>query len=136
MSNPQTSATAVAQEGQTDLPISNKSGLSDVDVHRIAAAVCERLSKVQPPTSSETRYWSVELAAHECGQVSKRTFAEWMADGSITYYKKKGRVLIDPKLLDEELSKFRRRRSPKRRKRQPQQQTPALAQAPISGQLG
>jgi hypothetical protein len=110
----------------------NSHVLTEADVQRIAEAVCKIL---QPPASSDTRYWSVERAAHECGEVSKRTFAQWMADGKIRIRPIGGRVLIDPKMLEEDLAKYQVRRISKRRKHQPQKQTPALAQAPLSGQM-
>ena len=67
-------------------------------------------------TQGDSRYWSPERAAYEC-DVCERTFAEWMAVGKVRFYKPCGRVLIDPKELKEDLTKFRRRRTPKRRKR-------------------
>ena len=102
--------------------------LTEADVQRIAAAVCEKLGTIR----SDSRYWSPERAAYECS-VSERTFAEWMAEGKISFFKVGRRVLIDPKLLDEDLAKYLQRRTPKRRKRQTQPQTSALAAAPNYG---
>ena len=102
--------------------------LTEADVQRIAAAVCEKLGTIR----SDSRYWSPERAAYECS-VSERTFAEWMAEGKISFFKVGRRVLIDPKLLDEDLAKYLQRRMPKRRKRQTQ--TSALAADHDSGLL-
>ena len=109
---------------------SEQTTLTDADVQRIAAAVCEKLGT----NRSDTRYWNIERAAHEC-TVDKRTFAEWMARGKVSFYKIKRRVFIDPKLMHEELAPYLQRRTPKRRKRQTQQQTSALAADQDSGLL-
>jgi len=57
-----------------------------------------------------------ERAAKECS-VSERTFADWRAAGKVRFYKVGRRVLIKPSELQEDLTKFRRQRMPKRRMR-------------------
>ena len=109
---------------------SEQSTLTEADVQRIATAVCEKLGTVR----SDTRYWSIERAAHECG-VSKRAFADWMEKGKVSFYKPDRRVFIDPQLMHEELAPYLQRRTPKRRKRQTQPQTSALAADQDSGLL-
>jgi len=99
---------------------SEPSTLTETDVQRIATAVCKKLDTIR----SDTRYWSIDRAAHEC-IMSKRAFADCMAQGKVRFHKVGRRVLIDPKLLDEDLAKYLQRRTPKRRKRQTQ--TSALA---------
>ena len=129
-----TNANAVCVDGadRVEMPSSvvpvEQSTLTDADVQRIAEAVCEKLGTIR----SDSRYWSPERAAYECS-VSERTFAEWMAEGKISFFKVGRRVLIDPKLLDEDLAKYLQRRMPKRRKRQTQ--TSALAADHDSGLL-
>ena len=66
--------------------------------------------------TKNSRYWSPERAAVEC-TVSNRTFAEWIADGKVRFYKVGRRVLIDPTELKEDLTKFHRRKTPKRQMR-------------------
>ena len=105
-----------------------QSTLTEADVQRIAAAVCEKLGT----NHSDTRYWSIDRAAYECS-MSKRAFADCMAKGKVRFHKVGRRVLIDPKLLDEDLAKYLQRRMPKRRKRQTQ--TSALAADHDSGLL-
>ena len=129
-----TNANAVCVDGadRVEMPSSvvpvEQSTLTDADVQRIAEAVCEKLST----NRSDTRYWNIERAAHEC-TVDKRTFAEWMAKGKVSFYKINRRVFIDPKLMHEELAPHLQRRLPKRRKRRTQ--TSALAADHDSGLL-
>ena len=131
-----TNANAVCVDGadRVEMPSSvvpvEQSTLTDADVQRIAEAVCEKLGTVR----SDTRYWSIERAAHECG-VSKRAFADWMEKGKVSFYKPDRRVFIDPQLMHEELAPYLQRRTPKRRKRQTQPQTSALAADQDSGLL-
>ena len=66
--------------------------------------------------TKNSRYWSPERAAVEC-TVSNRTFAEWLAEGKVRFYKVGRRVLINPTELTEDLTKFRRRKTPKRQMR-------------------
>ena len=129
-----TNANAVCVDGadRVEMPSSvvpvEQSTLTDADVQRIAEAVCEKLGTVR----SDTRYWSIERAAHECS-MSERTFAEWMANGKVSFYKINRRVFIDPKLMHEELAPYLQRRAPKRRKRRTQ--TSALATGQNCGLL-
>jgi excisionase family DNA binding protein len=118
------------------VPCRQWSGLGDVDVQHIADAVCEKLSAFLSTVNNDTRYWSPERAAHECS-VSKRTFAQWMADGKIRIYAVGGRVLIDPQVLEEDLAKYLTRRMPRRFKQRAHRlaKTSALAASHISGQL-
>jgi len=79
------------------------------DIERIVRDVIQSELAIR-----DTRYWSPRRAARECG-VSERTFAEWMAAGKVQFFEPSRRVLIDSTILAEDLAKFRRHRTPKRR---------------------
>lgn len=85
-------------------------------LERLIEKIVIRVGKMLSATRSESRYWRSDRAAQECN-VAPRTFAEWMAEGKVRFYKVGRVVLIDPAELKADLSKFRRQRMPRRRMR-------------------
>lgn len=92
------------------------SNLTDTDIQRIKEAVLAAIRGDPASENTNSRYWTPERAAREC-TVSDRTFAQWMADGKVRFFKPGHRVVVDPQQLAEDLTKFRRHRVPKSRMR-------------------
>jgi hypothetical protein len=87
-----------------------------LELERLIETIVIKVGKALLATRKESHYWRLDRAAEACN-VSPRTFAEWLADGKVHFFKLGRVVLIDPVELKADLSKFHRQRTPRRRMR-------------------